>query len=158
MKEAVSRNRDLPVIGWREWLALPDLGIEIVKAKVDTGARSSALHAYDYRPFRRGGRPFIRFKVHPVQRDASDSVEAEAEVIDERYVRNSGGGQELRWVVRTNVEMMGLKFPIEVTLTRRDAMGFRMLLGREAIRNRFVVDPGRSYLASARHRRSRKAN
>jgi hypothetical protein len=135
------------VIGWREWLALPELGIERVKAKVDTGARSSALHAFDVEFARRRGVDVVRFKVHPLQRNSARTVFAEAQLIDRRAVTNSGGRSEIRPVVRTTVRFMGRDWPIELTLTRRDVMGFRMLLGRQALGDWFVVDPSRSFLA-----------
>lgn len=133
-------------IGWREWLALPDLGVDAVKAKIDTGARSSTLHAFDVERFERQGAPRVRFKVHPVQRDTSVTVEAEAPLHEERWIRDSGGKEHLRPVIVTLVELNDERWPIELTLTNRDAMGFRMLLGRQAIRRRFVVDAGRSFL------------
>jgi hypothetical protein len=136
----------LPVIGWREWVGLPELGIDAVKAKVDTGARSSALHAFDVKVFERDGLWLVRFKVHPLQRDSRRTVALVAELLDERQVRNSGGRLELRPVVQTAVELMGQRWPIELTLTNRDAMGFRMLLGRRAVRGKFAIDPGRSFL------------
>lgn len=135
-----------PVIGWREWVGFPVLGIEAIKAKIDTGARTSALHAFDIRTFRRGGRRFVRFKVHPLQRNTTLTVEATAPVIGERLVRSSAGHEQHRLVIEAEIEFQGRKWPIEVTLTSRDAMGFRMLLGRQAIRGLFTVDPGRSYL------------
>lgn len=135
-----------PVMGWREWVALPDLGIGRIKAKVDTGARSSSLHAYEIRRFRRKGVSMVRFKVHPIQRNFRTTVESEAVVVDQRKVRSSSGQQSLRWVVETDIEVLGQRWPIEITLSRRDAMGFRMLLGRQAIRGHFVVDPGRSFV------------
>lgn len=138
--------RRLPVLGWREWVTLPELGIERVKAKVDTGARSSSLHAYDIHRFRRGGTSMIRFKVHPVQKDDRTVVEAEAELLEQRKVRSSNGVQTIRPVISAEVEVGSERWPIELTLVRRDLMGFRMLLGREAVRKRFLVDPGRSFL------------
>lgn len=140
----------LPTIGWREWLALPDLGIAAIKAKVDTGARSSALHAFDFEPFGRGGRTMVRFRVHPWQHNIERTVDAEAEIIGQRLVRNSGGIETLRPVIVTTARLFGQCWPIEVTLVARDAMGFRLLLGREAVRRRFLVDPSRSYLAGKR--------
>lgn len=142
-----STGKQLPVIGWREWVCLPEFGIEAIKVKVDTGARSSALHAFDIEPFSRGEKRMLRFKVHPLQRDNRQTVAAEAELIDERKVRNSGGQLELRPVVETTIELLGRKWQIELTLTNRDAMGFRMLLGRQALRRRFLVHSGRSFLA-----------
>lgn len=140
----------LPRIGWREWLELPGLGVRAIKAKVDTGARSSALHAFDIEVFERQGHAIVRFHVHPWQRSDNGMIAVEAPLAGERLVRNSGGSQTLRPVIITDVELAGQRWPIELTLTARDAMGFRMLLGREAVRRRFVVDAGRSYLAGKR--------
>lgn len=140
----------LPAIGWREWLALPALGILAIKAKIDTGARSSALHAFDIERFDRDHEPMVRFKVHPYQRSHDGVIVAEAPLAGERFVRNSGGIETLRPVIVAEVELGGQRWPIELTLTPRDAMGFRMLLGREAVRRRFLVDAGRSYLAGKR--------
>src|SRR5687767_10699019 len=128
-----------PVIGWREWLALPAWGIRAIKAKVDTGARSSALHAFDVRSFERDGRAMVRFKVHPRQRSAGTTIEAEAELLGTRRVRNSGGQETLRPVVEAEIDLAGQRWRIELTLSSRDAMGFRMLLGRQALRGRFAV-------------------
>lgn len=145
------------MIGWREWLGLPQLGIEAIKAKVDTGARSSALHAFDIEEFTAGdGKPMVRFKVHPFQRDAATTVEAVAPLVDRRPVRSSHGDETVRPVIVTAVALGGQVCDIEITLVRRDAMGFRMLLGREAVRRRFVVDPGRSYVTGRRKHRRRK--
>lgn len=135
-----------PTIGWREWIALPELGVEALKAKVDTGARSSALHAFDARSFERDGVEYVRFTVHPRQRDTSESIVAECPVIARRWVMTSSGHRTRRPVIQTPVELLGQVWEIEVTLTNRDAMGFRMLLGRQAIRRRFLVDVSKSYL------------
>jgi hypothetical protein len=141
----MSADPDL-VIGWREWLALPDLGVPQIKAKVDTGARTSALHAFDLERFRRRGRDMLRFTVHPYQRSVETTIRCEATLIDERVIRNSGGAEERRPVIETLAALGGWEWTIELTLTRRDVMGFRMLLGRQAVRNRLLVNPGRSYL------------
>ncbi|MCA9102685.1 MAG: RimK/LysX family protein [Pirellulales bacterium] len=140
---------NLPVIGWREWVALPELGIDSIKVKVDTGARSSSLHAYDLREIRRGGATLVRFKVHPTQRNTRTIVVAEADVLEYRSVRSSSGKASRRPVIVTHVTLLGRTWPVELTLANRDEMGFRMLLGREAIRRRFLVDAGRSYLGGA---------
>lgn len=132
-------------IGWREWTSLPELGIERIKAKVDTGARSAALHAWNIEPFDRDGEPWVRFAIHPVQRDNRTRVTCEARLLGRRAVRNSGGQTQMRFVIVTTVILGGQSWPIEVTLTNRDQMGFRMLLGRAAVRGRFVVDPSTSY-------------
>ncbi|WP_017301746.1 ATP-dependent zinc protease [Nodosilinea nodulosa] len=134
------------IIGWREWIALPGLGVHAIKAKIDTGARSSALHAFAVERFERGGRAMVRFQAHPIQRNDDYIVTAEAALLDERVVRNSGGQEELRPVIDAQVQVGGSVWAIELTLTNRDEMGFRMLLGRQAVRRRYLVDPGRSYL------------
>jgi hypothetical protein len=131
-----------PVIGWREWVGLPDLGVDWVKAKVDTGARSSSLHAWDIEV----EGETVRFNLHPVQDDDETVVQAEAQLIEHRDVRSSNGDVEIRPVIRTLAVLRGEDISIELTLSRRDEMGFRMLLGRSAVRRRFLVDPGRSFL------------
>ena len=155
----MSRHAGKPylILGWREWAVLPELGIAGVKAKVDTGARTSTLHAFDVRITRRGKQRFARFKVHPVQRDSNFTIEAKAPLVDKRTVRNSGGGEEMRPVIVTTLEMLGQRWPIEITLTRRDVMGFRMLIGREALRGRALVDSGSSYLSGKPLRIKRKS-
>ena len=135
------------MIGWREWIRLPDLGIEWIKAKVDTGARSSSLHASKLQVFQRGGADWVRFQIHPVQRNSSKTVEAEAEVLEYRSVRSSNGKASRRPVIITRVKLSGSTWPVEVTLASRAEMGFRMLLGREAVRRRFLIDSGRSFIA-----------
>ncbi|MEQ8463909.1 ATP-dependent zinc protease family protein [Coleofasciculus sp. E1-EBD-02] len=149
-------SKSLSIIGWRERVALPDLGIAQIKAKIDTGARSSALHAFDVEPFSRDDKTMVRFKVHPYQRDTHRTVSAEAELIDQRQVRNSGGHAQLRPVIQTMVELNGERWLIELTLTNRDVMGFRMLLGRQAVRKRFLVDAGRSFVQSSTRKRTIK--
>jgi hypothetical protein len=136
------------VVGWREWIALPGLGIPAVKVKIDTGARSSSLHAFDVECFEREGSAWVRFVVHPWQRDCENTVHAEAPVLEFRHVRSSSGHITHRPVVLAEVELDNRRWPIELTLASRDEMGFRMLLGREAVRRRFIVDPGRSYVVS----------
>lgn len=146
MKDGTGRVTRHGVIGWREWVALPDLGVQAIKAKVDTGARSSALHAFDLDHFDRHGVAMVRFQAHPIQRDDRHIVRAEAVLLEERWVRNSGGQEELRPVIETTVQVGHHRWPIELTLTNRDVMGFRLLLGRQAVRQRYLVDPGHSYL------------
>lgn len=134
------------VVGWREWVGLPLLGIEKIKAKIDTGARTSALHAYDVSSVRRHGREFVRFKVHPVQKNTRRIVECEAPLIEWRQVTDSGGKRTLRPVIRTTLELGRGVVQAEVTLIARDQMGFRMLVGREALKKRWLVDPSRSFI------------
>lgn len=136
----------LPVVGWREWVALPTLQVPWVKAKIDTGARTSALHAYAMERLHRAGKPWVRFVIHPMQRSVQESIVCAAEVVDEREIRSSTGHADHRPVILTDLEIRGVRYEIEVTLAARDAMGFRMLLGRRALRGRFVVEPGRAFL------------
>lgn len=140
------RHDEVLVVGWREWLRLPELGVRQIKAKVDTGAATSALHAEELRFVRRGEKRYVRFVLHPIQRQRGRGIEAKALVVGERKVKSSNGEVELRPVIRTRVDIGGRLWPIEVTLTRRDVMGFRMLLGRQALRGQALVDPGRSFL------------
>ena len=133
-------------IGWREWLGLPQLGISAIKAKVDTGARTSALHAFYTERFERDGIPWVRFSVHPEQGNSQQEIHCEAPIYDERMVTDSGGHRELRPVIRTQLSFDGALRIIELTLTDRDSMRFRMLLGRTAMRQGFLVSPGKSFM------------
>ena len=123
-------------VGWREWVALPDLRVDAIKAKIDTGARTSALHAYSIEPFRRGGAVWLRFGLQPMQRTPSLKVMCEARAVDQRTVRNSGGGVEKRYIITTLLRLGEESWPIELALANRDQMGFRMLLGRTALERR----------------------
>ncbi|MED5388277.1 MAG: ATP-dependent zinc protease [Pseudomonadota bacterium] len=131
-------------VGWREWATLPELGIEAIKVKVDTGARTSALHAFQVASFERDGREWVRFSIHPIQ-DQDLVRHCEAPVLDRRVVTDSGGHKEERPVIRTDIELGGRRWPIEITLTDRETMKFRMLLGRTAM-SEIVVDPTASFL------------
>lgn len=133
---------DLPVLGWREWLALPELGVPKIKAKVDTGARSSALHASAIETFDDGR---VRFLLRPLQ-NSTDTQWCEAELIDRRWVTDSGGHRELRPFIRTPIVLGETCWDVEISLSARDTMRFRMLLGRTAIAGRFVVDPQASFV------------
>lgn len=144
---------DRPVLGWREWARLPELGVDRIKVKVDTGARSSSLHAYDVERVEREEGTFLRFRIHPVQRDDSVVVDAEVALHEERKVRPSTGRQAVRPVIVTELEVAGRRFPVEITLANRDRMGFRMLLGREALADRFLVDASASFLGGGTRRK-----
>ena len=154
-RSLITTDNPLLIIGWREWLSLPDLGIARIKAKIDTGARSSSLHTYFLEPFQIDGRPHVRFKVHPIQRHDEFSVTCEAPVHDVRLVRSSSGEASERFVIQTLVRWMGESWTMELTLANRAEMGFRLLIGREAVRGRMLVDPGRSYFGG-RPRRKKK--
>jgi hypothetical protein len=132
--------------GWREWVSLPGVGVPWVKAKLDTGARTSAIHAFDVEEVERDGAPWVRFSVHPWQDSDEDPVETCLPVLDVREVRSSSGHAEERLVVPMTISIVERDIEAEVTLSRRDELGFRMLVGREALRQGFAVDPGRSYL------------
>lgn len=151
--DAIPEQR--PVVGWREWITLPALGSARIKAKVDTGARSSALHAFDVEEFEHNGVTWVRFKVHPDQRDVTRTVEGQGRLLDHRTVRCSGGVETRRPVVLTIIELLGQSWEIELTLIRRDEMGFRMLLGRQAVRRRFVVDAARSFVGGKQRKKRR---
>jgi len=135
----------LPV-GWREWLKLPDLGVDCIKAKVDTGARTSALHAYFVEPFQNQGEEWVRFGIHPIQGDTDTVIECTWPVKDKRVVTDSGGHKEERYVIETTLVLGPLVWLAELTLTDRDSMKFRMLLGRTAMRGKLLVDPANSFI------------
>ena len=140
----------LVTVGWQEWLAFPEMGLPAVRAKIDTGARTSALHAHDVRHVERDGEPHARFVVNPLFKGRKLAVPCEAPIVDEREVTSSSGHAELRIVVeamlRLGVAVDAPEWPVEVTLTDRAGMRFPMLLGREAMAGRVLVDPGASFV------------
>lgn len=143
----MKRRTPLQVIGWREWVGLPRIGVPAVKAKVDTGARTSSLHAINIEKFRKRGQDWVRFQVHPFQRDSATVCSGEAPLVEYRHIRSSNGHLDLRPVIETEILLLGHHWTIELTLSNRDEMGFRMLLGRAAVRDQFWIDPGASYYA-----------
>lgn len=146
------------LVGWREWVGLPEPGVAWVKAKIDTGATTSALHAFDIAEETREGVPWVRFVIHPWQASDADAVEWSAPVVDRRRVRSSSGHAQQRYVVAMEVTLAGRSVLAEVTLTNRDKMGFRMLIGREALTQGFRVEPGASYLGGRPPRAVRRRN
>lgn len=133
------------LLGWREWVQLPELTDISIKAKVDTGARTSALHAFYIEPYRRKGKLFVCFRIHPYQKNTKIEIECRAPVADYRYVSDSGGHREKRYVIETRFVLGDNAFTEEITLTDRDPMLFRMLLGRNVLRKRYIVDSGSSF-------------
>jgi hypothetical protein len=146
MKKPKKQETHRMTLGWREWLVLPELGIPAIKAKLDTGARTSSLHTFSIESFRSHGRPKVRFGIHPLQKRRDVELFCVADVVDRRVVSDSGGHRELRYVISTPVQLGDTTWPVEITLTNRDTMRFRMLIGRSAMRDRLIVDPDRSYL------------
>ena len=147
-------NRSIPTtdnteskrtVGWREWASLPGLGIPRIKAKLDTGARTSALHTYFIEPLFGDEQPRVRFGVHPLQRKDKPEIICTADIIDQRRVLDSGGHPEMRFIIRTSLMIGEKAWPIELSLTNREHMRFRLLLGRTAIRDFLAVDPALSF-------------
>ena len=129
------------IVGSEEWCALPQLKVPAIKVRVDSGAKTSALHAEQITPFEKEGEKWIRFIVHPIQRNTKGAIECEAKIIDKRIVKSSTGTRESRYVINTEISLGDQVWTIELTLTNRDSMGYRMLLGREAMAGKLIVDP-----------------
>lgn len=146
------------IVGWREWVSLPGVGVPWVKAKIDTGARTSALHAFDLQEFAQDGHDWVRFWVHPWQKRDDEAVEVVRRVLDRREVRSSSGHAEERVVVPMTVRLAGRTVRAEVTLANRDQMGFRMLVGREVLEQGFLVDASRSYCGRRPRLATRRRN
>jgi len=136
----------LPLLGWREMGGITELNIGRIKAKVDTGARSSALHAFAIDPYRKGGQRWVMFTIHPRQKNSDISIECHAPIKDRRLVTDSGGHKQRRYVIETRIVLGQSVITAEMTLTNRDSMLFRMLIGRTAMNNHFIIDPNASYL------------
>jgi ribosomal protein S6--L-glutamate ligase len=133
------------IVGWQEWVALPELGLPALKAKIDTGAKTSALHTHFIEPYGNGRRLKVRFAVRPSPESGDLEIAASADVVDRREVLSSNGVPELRYVIMTTLRIGGREWPIEVTLTNRERMAYRMLIGRQAIRSDMLVDCGASF-------------
>lgn len=144
--QSPSSQPDLVTIGWRERVTFPELGIVRIAAKTDTGARNSSLHAFKIEEFSKGGAPWVRFGIHPKRHRIDTEQWCEAAVADTRVVRNSGGQDSHRYFIETELVIGKVAFSALVSLANRDRMGYRMLLGRTAIADRFLVDASRSYI------------
>jgi len=142
------------LIGWKEWLVLPDLGIPSLKVKIDTGARTSALHTFSLEEFSSEGQLMVRFGIHPFRKRSDVELFCEAPVVDQRFVKDSGGHAEMRYIIETSVLLGTLLWPIKISLTNRDGMMFRMLLGRTALKDRFIIDPAKAYLIGKKLKKS----
>ncbi len=145
-KKVKKLKKTRPMIGWREWADLPDFDVTGVNAKIDTGAKSSAIHAFRIREVVIDGVDYAEFFLHPVQRRKKPEIYCRAPLVDRRVIRSSNGQEEERYVVETRLRLGERLWKIDLTLTNRDAMGFRLLLGRDALRRKFYIDPGASYL------------
>lgn len=149
MKKEPSKKkarRAPPLIGWREWAAFPELGVDRIKAKIDTGAKSSAVHAFRIRIVEKDGAPWAEFLLHPMQKRKRPEMKCAAPIVDRRRIRSSNGAVEERLIVRTMLRLGGREWPIDLSLAARDEMGFRLLLGRDALRKKFIIDPSASFL------------
>ena len=142
------KAKDKKIIGWRESVSLPKFKIKAIKVKVDTGARTSSLHAVELEKYIRSGKEYIKFKVYPEQGNTKKAVTCTSQILEYRKVKSSNGQSELRPVILTQVQLLDEEWEIEITLTNRDEMGFRMLLGRSSIKKRFLVDAGRSFYSN----------
>lgn len=158
MSGVVEPDNSSTVAGWREWICLPQAKVRWIKAKLDTGARSSAIHAFDVEDLVVDGDPWVGFSIHPWQRSDVDAVRLRAPLIDRRRVRSSNGGIEERVVVPMVISLVGRRVATEMTLTNRDQMGFRMLVGRDALSQGFLVDTAQSYLGGRPRRVVRRRN
>ena len=139
------QQNDKIIVGSEEWCAFPQLGLPAIKARVDSGAKTSSLHAFDIHKFQKNGESWVRFEVHPLQDDRRTTVPCEARIVDRRRVKSSSGTSEKRYVIKTALRIGNETWDVELTLTNRDSMGYRMLLGREAMKGRMLVDPSESF-------------
>jgi len=138
----------MKILGWREYCSLPSLGCKKIKVKVDSGAKTSSLHAYNLKYYKRNNKQYVKFDIHTFENKTPVSIETKARVLEFRKVKSSNGHVEERPVVETEIILLGETWKIELTLTNRDEMGFKMLLGREAIKKRFLINPAKSFLCN----------
>ena len=136
------------ITGWREWAELPELGIQNIKVKIDTGAKTSSIHAFDIRPFTQEGKEWVQFDVHPLQDQEQLTHTCTLPIVDYRWITSSMGSSQLRYIVHTTLKIAEFTTHIELSLANRDEMGFRMLVGRDALSNNVLVNPNRSFLLS----------
>jgi ribosomal protein S6--L-glutamate ligase len=136
------------IVGWREWAQLPELDIDMIKVKVDTGAKTSALHAFQVIPFSLMGQDWVEFDLHPIQDNDSIVHTCACPIVDYRWITSSNGQRQQRFVIRTTLRIGEFQSRIEISLASRDEMGFRMLVGRDAIKGHLLVDPSHSFLLS----------
>jgi hypothetical protein len=153
MKHKYIKIDDKLKIGWKEWISLPELDIPSIKAKIDTGARTSSLHAFKIEPFTENGINKIKFWIHPIQHNNDYVISCTADIIDERIVKNSGGQEEERYVIKTHILIADSQWDIEITLTNRDNMRYRMLLGRTSLRGKVIIDPNEAFLTGYQYRK-----
>lgn len=146
LKPVHRTSREKGLVGWREWIKFPDFGGIRIRAKVDTGARTSALHATNIEAFEEDGRKMIAFDLHPQPRKNRDAVRCVAPLVARRRIRNSGGQDTYRYIINANIELGDQTWPIEISLTQRDRLQLSMLLGRTGLGDRFLVDPERCHL------------
>lgn len=142
------KKKVLGIIGWREWVALPDLGVDKIKAKIDSGARTSSLHAHKLKVLKKNDEDWVQFYVYPQQDSSKEKVWCEAKIIEYRKIKSSNGLAEYRPVIQTTLKIMGQSWLIELSLTNRDEMGFRMLLGRTSLSRKFLIDVSKSFLTT----------
>ena len=142
----MNHHHEKTLIGWQEWVSLPDVKIPAIKAKVDTGAYTSSLHAENIRHVKKNGISYVQFDIHPIQKNKTIVIRSEAPLVDRRPVRSSSGEEERRSVIRTQLILGHRQWEIELNLTKRDYMGFRMLLGRNAMHGHIIIDPGQKFL------------
>tara|TARA_R110000772_G_scaffold218033_3_gene328653 strand:- start:341 stop:841 length:501 start_codon:yes stop_codon:yes gene_type:complete len=141
-------------IGNQEWCAFPELNIPAVKARVDSGAKTSSLHAFNIKSIERNGEDWVGFDIHPIQKDKKTNIYCEAPLVDQRLVKSSNGKSKRRFVILATLRLGDMSWPIELTLANRDSMGYRMLLGREAMTGKFIIDPDESFMLGENSKKS----